>query len=179
MVKCVVQLDNISTLLYNQVMSLAHQLNAGRPSVLDDEQIVLKIKELYLQGNNEKEIAAILDIPYDTWGYWKWKNYKGFTDKLLSYKHERMILKAEANLETAISSDDEKIRLDASKFTLETLAKKNYSKRTENTGIDGKDLPTQIVIIKPDSLPEPVDIEPNDSTTDTNNQTVQSIGVSI
>lgn len=132
--------------LYNTGMSLAHQMNAGRPSVLDDEQIVLKIKEMYLDGTNEKTIAQAFDIPYDTWVYWKWKNYQGFADKLLSYKHERILKKAEANLEQLLEGDDDRIRADLSKFALETLSKKYYSKRTENTGADGKELPTPILL---------------------------------
>ena len=127
-------------------MSLAHQMNAGRPSVLDDEQVVLKIKEMYLTGANEKTIAEAFSIPYDTWVYWKWKNYKGFADKLLSYKHERILNKAEANLEQLLDGEDERIRADLSKFALETLNKRHYSKRTEQTGADGKELPTPILM---------------------------------
>ena len=103
----------------------------GRPSQLDDEQFLLKIKELYLDGKTEKEIAQILEIPIGTWDYWKWKNYQGFSDKLLSYKHERIIQKAETNLEKLLEGDDERIRADLSKFALETLSKKNYSKRID------------------------------------------------
>lgn len=105
--------------------------NAGRPSELDSEQFTLKIKELYLDGKNEKEIAEILDIPINTWNYWKWKNYQSFNDRLLGYKHERIIQKAESNLEQLLEGDDDRIRADLSKFALETLAKKNYSKRTD------------------------------------------------
>lgn len=124
--------------------------DVGRPSVLDDEQVLLKIRELYLDGRNEKDIAEILDIPYDTWGYWKWKNYQGFADRLLSYKHERIIKKAEANLEQLLEGDDEKIRADLSKFALETLSKKHFSKRTDLT-TDGEKIafPTAINIVKP------------------------------
>lgn len=115
--------------------------DVGRPSVLDDEQIVLQIKELILEGNSEQNVADILEIPINTWNVWKWKNYKGFADKLLSYKHERMLLKAETNLEVLMGADDDKVKLDASKFVAETVGKnKGYSKRSEHTGKDGKDL---------------------------------------
>ncbi len=117
----------------------------GRPSQLDDEQFLLKIKELLLDGKTEKEIAEILEIPTGTWDYWKWKNYQGFADKMLSYKHERIIQKAESNLEQLLEGDDDRIRADLSKFALETLSKKNYSKRTELTGNEGKDLQINIV----------------------------------
>lgn len=112
----------------------------GRPSQLKDEQFLLKIKELVLLGATEAVMQQELEIPKGTWDYWKWKNYEGFQDKLLSYKHERILLKAEANLEQLMEGDDDRIRADLSKFALETLNKKHYSKRVEQTGADGKPL---------------------------------------
>lgn len=105
--------------------------DVGRPSQLDDEQFLLKIRELYLDGKNEKEIAEILDIPLNTWNFWKWKNYQSFNDVLLSYKHERMLRKAEVNIEVLQDSEDERVNLQANTFVLETLGKKNYSKKSE------------------------------------------------
>lgn len=125
--------------------------DVGRPSQLDDEQFLLKIKELYLDGKNEKQIAEILEVPIGTWDYWKWKNYQGFADRLLSYKHERIIRKAEANLEQLLDGEDDKIRADLSKFALETLSKKQYSKRSDLTSDDKPIVfPTAINIIKPE-----------------------------
>lgn len=119
--------------------------DVGRPSQLKDDQFLLKIRELVLQGATEAVIQQTLDIPKGTWDYWKWKNYEGFQDILLSYKHERILNKAEANLEQLLEGDDDRIRADLSKFALETLNKRHYSKRTEQTGADGKDLPTPIL----------------------------------
>lgn len=120
--------------------------DVGRPSWLDDEQVVLKIRDLYLEGNNEKQICEILDIPLNTWNYWKWKNYQSFADKLLSYKHERILRKAESNLEVLLESEDERVMADMTKFSLETLGKNaGFTKRNELTGKDGKDLPTPIL----------------------------------
>jgi len=117
----------------------------GRPSQLNDEQFLLKIKELVLEHKTEAEMQEILDIPKGTWDYWKWKNYEGFQDKLLSYRHERMLRKAELNIEVLQESEDERVNLQANTFVLETLGKTNYSKRSELTGKDGKDLPTPIL----------------------------------
>lgn len=119
--------------------------DVGRPSQLDDEQFLLKIRELYLQYKTDKEIAEILEVPIGTWDYWKWKNYQGFTDKLLTFKHERILRKAEANVEVLLESEDERVAADMTKFSLETLGKTHYSKRSELTGKDGKDLPTPIL----------------------------------
>jgi hypothetical protein len=71
---------------------------------------------------------------------------RDFSDILLSYKHERILNKAEANLEQLMDGEDERIRADLSKFALETLNKRHYSKRQEQTGADGKELPTPILM---------------------------------
>ncbi len=114
--------------------------DVGRPSQLNDEQFLLKIKELVLDHKTEAEMQEILDIPKGTWDYWKWKNYEGFQDKLLSYRHERMLRKAELNIEVLQESEDERVNLQANTFVLETLGKNKYSKRTEMTGKDGDKL---------------------------------------
>ena len=52
-----------------------------------------------------------------------------------------MIRKAEVRVEALMDSEDERIATSNSHFTLETLAKElGYSKRTEVTGKDGRDL---------------------------------------
>lgn len=119
--------------------------DVGRPSQLDDEQFLLKIKELVLEYKTEKEIAEILEVPLSTWNYWKWSNFHSFSDKLLSYRHERILKKAESNVEVLLESEDERVQADMTKFSLETLGKAIYSKRSELTGKDGKDLPTPIL----------------------------------
>lgn len=105
--------------------------DVGRPSILDDEQSVLKIRELVKQGLTEAEMQEILNIPKGTWDYWKWKNYQGFQDKLISYRHERMLEKAELNIEVLQDSEDERVALQANTFVAETLGRKQYSKKTE------------------------------------------------
>ena len=126
--------------------------DVGRPSQLDDEQFLLKIRDLVLANTSEKEICEIIEVPLNTWNYWKWKNYQSFSDKLLSYKHERMLQKAEYNLEVLQESEDERVALQANTFIMETVGKKNYSKRVENTGADGKDLPVPIIQINRDGV---------------------------
>jgi len=61
-------------------------------------------------------------------------------------RKQRMILKAEKRLETSIESEDERVGLDATKFTLSRLDKANYSERQEHTGKDGKDLIPQPIM---------------------------------
>lgn len=83
---------------------------------------------------------------------WEYENYKSFSDKMLSYKHERMLRKAETNVEVLLDSEDERVASDMSKFVMETAGKKTYSKRVEQTGADGKDLPVPIIQINRDGL---------------------------
>lgn len=60
-------------------------------------------------------------------------------------KKERLIMKAERRLEEFIGSRDQRIGIDATKFTLARLKKEEYSDRTEVTGKDGKDLNISII----------------------------------
>ncbi len=113
----------------------------GRPSELEDKEFLLKIKELVLEGKSEVEMQEILEIPKGTWNTWKYTNFHNFSDLMLIYKQERILLKAEANMEVLLESEDERVMADMTKFSLETLGKdKGYSKRTEMTGKDGKEL---------------------------------------
>lgn len=126
--------------------------DVGRPSQLDDEQFLLKIRELVLDNKTEKEMQEILDIPKGTWDYWKWKNYNGFQDKLINYRLERMLDKGINNLELLQDSEDERVNLQANSLVVESIGKKWFSKRVEQTGADGKDLPVPIIQIKRDDI---------------------------
>ena len=108
--------------------------DVGRPSQLDDKDFFLKIRELILNGKNYLEVQKILDIPLGTWNHWFYNNTHNFQDILLSYKQERILNKAEANVEVLLESEDERVMADMTKFALETLGKKNYSKKTETEG---------------------------------------------
>ena len=112
----------------------------GRPSQLDDEQFLLKIRDLVIESKTEAEMQKILDIPKGTWDYWKWKNYNGFQDKLINYRLERMLDKGINNLEILQDSEDERVNLQANSLVVESVGKKWFSKRTEMTGKDGERL---------------------------------------
>ncbi len=110
--------------------------DVGRPSVLDDE-LKLKIREMVHAEMTNENIAAEIGVPIQTFTHWLWRNYQGLADCMTTYRHERMLKKAEVVIEALQSSGDDKVRLDASKFTAETLGKRWFSKRTEQTGRDG------------------------------------------
>lgn len=141
--------------------------DVGRPTLLEDKKFMLKIKELYLDGMTEDSIQEILEVPKGTWNYWKHMNFHNFKDILLSYKHERMLNKAENNLDVLMEAEDDRVKLDASKFVAETIGKKNYSKRVEQSGIDGKELPTPILnayVLNNDKPKENISNEQEDSS---------------
>lgn len=108
----------------------------GRPTELTEE-LTLKIRQGVLDNKSYIQIQQELDISPNTWDTWVYKDYNGFRADLNNWKKERMIKKAEKVVDKSMDSDTEKIALDAAQFTLETLGKLDYSKRTELTGKDG------------------------------------------
>jgi hypothetical protein len=118
--------------------------DVGRPSVLEDKEFLLRIRDLVLDYKSEVEMQEILQIPKGTWNTWKYTNFHNFSDIMLTYKHERIIRKAEANLEVLMESEDERVVADITKFSLETLGKSNYSKKTESD-IRVKEMPKPIL----------------------------------
>jgi hypothetical protein len=118
--------------------------DVGRPTELTEE-LTLKIREGVLDEKEYKVIMEELGISPGTWDYWVYKDYQGFRALLSQWKHERMVKKAKNKVEQLIHAEDEKVALNASTFILETLDKKNHSKRSELTGAEGKELPTPIL----------------------------------
>lgn len=140
--------------------------DVGRPTELNDE-LRLKIKSELIDLDERPTMAKISELTgvnYNTVKYWISINYKGFTEFFDGVKRDWKLQKAQENIEEfltmktenqmvnkkgeVINFDDaklKKIKADATFFVAETLGKKNYSKRTEMTGIDGKDLQIQII----------------------------------
>lgn len=111
------------------------------PQPILTEDLTLKIRKLYLDGLNYKQIQETLEINDSTWDSWVYKDYKDFRANLKKWKHEKLIEQAEANLPELLASEDLNIKTKNTHFTLETLGKaEGYTKRTELTGEDGKDL---------------------------------------
>jgi hypothetical protein len=122
---------------------------AGRKTDLTKE-LFAKIKNSILEGNNLKETARICDIEENTLYRWNCDNYASLSNKVEGWKRDRKLLLAEKKIEQILElsiSDKATLKIQAyiAKFTAETLGKDNYSKRTENTGKDGKDLPQPIL----------------------------------
>ena len=124
---------------------------AGRPTDFTKE-LSLEIRKLILEGMSYVDIQKTLEIPAGTWDVWYYENRlmndksQGFRDLVNNTKQERIIKKAEANLEVLLDSEDERVRGDMTKFSLETIGKdKGYTKRTEQTGKNGAPLTVQVV----------------------------------
>jgi transposase len=166
----------------------------GRPSELNDE-LCLEIRAKVLEGKNMRIIAEELGIAYKTMEGWMTQNYKGFSDRMLSFKQEWRLKKAEQNIDevlemtaeepvvtssgVAIDKDGKvitqrdskllKIKADVSTFVAETVGKKVYSKRSEHTGEDGKPM---------EMITKINYIVPHGNNTETNTETAPSISSS-
>lgn len=126
----------------------------GRPTDLTKEKLA-KIKQSILDGMNLKEMAQHCEIPETTVYTWSSDNYLGFRDKVEGWKRDRKLNLADKNIEDILElgiTEKEHIRVvaDMSKFVKETLDKEYYSKRSEVTAKDGKDLPTPIMYVQRD-----------------------------
>lgn len=128
---------------------------AGRPTKLTDE-ILTEIKNMLLDGYSEKEIIQELDIPRSTWFTWRHDNYDDFRTNVLDWRKEYKLSLAdrvsEEILNTPAVNEEGKadtslmgIKQKEAQFLRETLGKDQYSKRSELTGANGKDLPTPIL----------------------------------
>lgn len=127
----------------------------GRPSQLTEEMTV-RIRDCILDGKTQKETAAFLGINENTFEGWVKRNYDGFADTLLTYKHQRLLNKAERNIEQALDMDTdnvgatmkgeiytfrdpklEQIKTSTAVFVSETLGRKNFHKKKEldHTGV--------------------------------------------
>jgi hypothetical protein len=124
----------------------------GRNTILTEE-LVRKIRQSILDGNDLKTTAKLCDINELTLYDWSSSNYLNLKDKIEGWRRDRKLMLAERNLEAILclgisDKDSLKVVSDMTKFTLETLAKKEYSKRTESDLTSGGKpiyLPSQLI----------------------------------
>lgn len=100
----------------------------GRPSELDSD-LMAKIRTLILDGKSDTECQQILEISPNTWKSWAYTNYRDFRTNLNNWDNEMLLDIAKKNLGQLLQGDDDRIRADLTKFTLETLGKINFSKQ--------------------------------------------------
>lgn len=138
---------------------------SGRPTNLTKE-LLQQIKQSVLDGNTLRKTAEVCGLSEGVLYAWHGNNYLNLGDKIEGWRRDRKLLKAESNIEemlemdirnTGVTKDGKqvyeyddigklRVKAEITKFVAETLGKKHYSTRTEHTGVDGKDLPTPILI---------------------------------
>lgn len=136
----------------------------GRKSTLTKE-LLSKIHDGILAGKTDVAIKEELKINNGTWCNWFVDNFEGFRDRVEGWRRDYILGLAKKNLpefltmatESEKNNDGEvisftdpalvRIKADMTKFTLETLGNKEYSKLTKLAGPDGQEL--GIVILPP------------------------------
>lgn len=111
---------------------------------LQDIDVKNKIRSLYLDGKEIKEIIATLDIAKGTWDNYYYMNKYGFRNFIQDIKRERMIMSTEKISEKLLSYNPDKLtdrRLATvqkeAEFIRETQGKDlGYSKRIETIGLN-------------------------------------------
>jgi uncharacterized protein YaaR (DUF327 family) len=110
-----------------------------------------------LEGFMYKDIQSQLDISSNTWDTWVYRDTQGFRDNLIKWRNERLLKKAEkisneildmghVSDEGRVDSNILRVKQKESEFVRETVGKDfGYSKRSELTGKDGKDLTYTII----------------------------------
>jgi len=117
----------------------------GPEPILEDPEMLRKIKQSILDGNDIKTTANVCGIPESSLYTWTSSNYLNISDKIEGWKRDRKLMLADRNIEAILAlgiSDDKALKVvaDMSKFVKETLDKENYSKRSEMTGKGGTPL---------------------------------------
>jgi hypothetical protein len=143
-----------------------------------DENVRAKIRTLYLEGKENKEIQAILGIPRGTWDNFYYLNRYDFRDFMDSCKRAYFLQETEKASRDflAIKNDDsakmQAIRQKEAEFVRETLLKDHgYTKRTENINmniqrepLDDKQLATIDRILKKQKTQKPEAVKPDAET---------------
>lgn len=124
----------------------------GPEPMLEDKELLRKIKESILAGNDLKTTANICEIPESTLYTYHSDNYLRLADKIEGWKRDRKLNLADNNIEGILclgvgDKDSLKVVADMSKFVKETLDKKNYSKSI-NTDITSGGESLQPVLVK-------------------------------
>lgn len=111
-----------------------YKAKTGPKTALNDKMFD-EIRVCVEQGLTLPQIAKKVNVPYNTFITWKSNNYLQLNEKMAEYRRNRILDKAVDTIESLTTSEREPIALDASKFVLETLGKKYYSKKESNINI--------------------------------------------
>lgn len=106
----------------------------GPKSLLTDS-VILQMRNLVLDGKSTREVASTLGINEITLYDWKSNDYMQLATKWSTWQRERLLKIAEKNWNELANSEDERIKLEATRFISETLGKKWYSKAPDNVTV--------------------------------------------
>lgn len=134
------------------------------PPQLLNKDFLRECRSLVLDGGWIKQISQNLGVEYKTTEAWYTRNAQGFRTKMDNWRLERVLKKAQGIIEETLDLPVEtpvrsfgivvghdidprmvKIKVSNAQFVAETLGKKKFSKRIENTGEDGSPLVVQVV----------------------------------
>jgi hypothetical protein len=124
-------------------------------SLLDDD-VRYKIRTMYLEGKNIKQIQEILNVPENTWYSCYYRDTQGFRCFVDDLQLQAMRLQARKNLQEFATMDltelndprFAKLKYDASQFIAETLDKDVFSKKKEEDSDKGDAVTVNIVTNK-------------------------------
>ncbi len=108
--------------------------NMGAPTTLTDE-ILQQIRTMVLDGKTSPEIYQELGIAHTTWSTWRVRNHLDFASLLNQWQQEYIVKTAQEELSKLVKDNDSRIKLDALKFALERLNKKDFSVRQETKAL--------------------------------------------
>ena len=108
--------------------------NLGAPTTLTTEMLQ-DIRGLVLDGQSDAKIQEILSIPQQTWSTWRTRNHLDFAVLINQWQQEYIVRVAQRELSILLTDNDNRIKLDALKFALERLNKKDFSVRQETKAL--------------------------------------------
>lgn len=133
------KLDKMSIICYNTDMETEEKSLVS----LQDNDIKNKIRSLYLDGKEYKQIIEILEIPKGTWDNYYYLNKYDFRNFIQECKKERVLQTVEAFSKELMATDSEDnakikaIQQKEAEFLRETLLKElGYTKRIETIGLN-------------------------------------------
>ena len=98
----------------------------------------MQLLQYILVSQSRYEIQEILSIPQQTWSTRRTRNHLDFAVLLNQWQQEYIVRVAQRELAKLVNDSDSRVKLDALKFALERLNKKEYSPRQET-----KELPKE------------------------------------
>jgi len=113
---------------------------AGRKTILTDEMCT-QIRGCILAGLTVEETCSSCGMSPNTWNDWRWTNYLGFADKLMTWRQEKKLKIAEENAEELmLQNEDLKVKASMTTFVLSTLGRKDYHTKSETEHSGGINL---------------------------------------